>query len=153
MNSLEQYSRRSCIRIFGVEEKASEKTDDIAIEVAKKINVDLQHAEIDISHRIGVGDSRVNKGKRPIIVKLTSHRKRQELLRNRRNLKSTGITIQEDLTARNRALLQEAYKKFKEKRVSAAWSSEGRIFVAMPTTNGSKTVKKLITCSEDLRAL
>lgn len=153
VNNLEQYSRRSCIRIFGVKEATNEKTDDIVMEVAKKINVDLQHAEIDISHRVGIRDSNAKRGERPIIVKLTSHRKRQELLRNRRKLKSTGITIQEDLTARSRALLQEAYKKYKEQRVSAAWSSEGRIFVAIPTTNGSKAAKKLITCREDLWAL
>lgn len=152
VNNLEQYSRRTCLRIFGIKEMSSERTDDIVVDLAKRIEVSLQHADIDRSHRVGTQNAN-KKISRPIIVKLTSYRKREDLLRNRRKLKSTGITIQEDLTARNRTLLQEAYAKFKQNKVSAAWSSDGRVFVALPTTDGKKTVKKLISCHEDLRTL
>ena len=149
VNSLEQYSRRSCIRIFGLKEKHGENTDTLVCEVAKQINVDLQAEDIDRSHRVGDPSTVTRKGERPIIVKLKSYHKRQELLQNRRKLKNKGITIQEDLTERNRALLQEAYKLFKKGTVQGAWSSNGRVFVSIPNTTGSPK-RKLITCTEDL---
>ena len=41
VNSLEQYSRRSCIRIFGLKEQHGENTDTLVCEVAKQINVNV----------------------------------------------------------------------------------------------------------------
>lgn len=52
-NELEQCSRRSYVRIFGVKEEKNENTDDIIISVAKKMNVDLRLEQIDRSHRVG----------------------------------------------------------------------------------------------------
>ena len=109
VDDLEQYSRRQCLRIFGVEEKDGEDTDKIVMEVAEKVGVTVQLTDIDRSHRVGVkrGDR-----PRPLIAKFVSYRNRNELFRNKRKLKNSGITIREDLTKVRYNLLQEAIKKY-----------------------------------------
>ncbi|XP_072179222.1 uncharacterized protein [Diadema setosum] len=147
---MEQYSRRNCIRIFGVREREGESTDDILCDISKK---DLGLAinpekDIDRSHRTGRKKADTA-APRPIIVKLTSYRKRQEILKRRRHLKGSGVSIHEDLTKRNVDLLRKASQHAK---VKAAWSSDGRIIAEIPATNG-RTVKKLIRCESDLKNL
>ena len=86
---------------------------------------------------------------RPILVKFATYRARQAVLRARRKLKNSGISIAEDLTFSNYKLLRAAREANK---ATAAWSQDGRIFVALPASNG-KTAKKLITSVEDLKKL
>lgn len=121
VDDLEQYSRRQCLRIFGVEEKDGEDTDKIVMEVAEKVGVTVQLTDIDRSHRVGVkrGDR-----PRPLIAKFVSYRNRNELFRNKRKLKNSGITIREDLTKVRYNLLQEAIKKHGFQHV---WTVEVRL--------------------------
>ena len=50
----EQYSRRNCLRIFGIPETKGEKTDDIVLKLAKeKLGVEIDINDIDRSHRTG----------------------------------------------------------------------------------------------------
>ena len=53
IDSLEQYSRRNCLRISPVPEVSSESTDDIVKTVAKTTGVTLPDNAIDRSHRVG----------------------------------------------------------------------------------------------------
>ena len=145
---LEQYSRRNSIRIFGVKETAKENTDEIAIDVAKKIGIDLHVNDIDRSHRTGKHPEDKSKS-RGIIVKLCSYRIRQRLITNRRKLKNSGIAIHEDLTVANFELLRVTQT---HKKVIAAWTLDGRIIALLPTT-GEKPMKHLITCKDDLLIL
>ena len=48
----EQYSRRNNIRISGLPESDSEDTDDLVVQVAKSVGVDLSVNDIDISHHV-----------------------------------------------------------------------------------------------------
>ena len=52
-DELHQYGRRNNLRIFGIKEKKNENTDQIVLETAKKLGVQLSLAEIDRSHRTG----------------------------------------------------------------------------------------------------
>ena len=53
-NEAEQYSRRNCLRLFGVPETQGENTDEIMIRVAKeKLGINLSIENIDRSHRTG----------------------------------------------------------------------------------------------------
>jgi len=122
-DELEQYQRRNSLRLFGVEESASEDTDCIAIEIAKKIGVDLTVADIDRSHR--VGPKRDGK-KRPIIVKFVSYRKRREMFLQKKLLKRSGTTIREDLTKERMKVLRAALDRFGEKNV---WTIDGTIMI------------------------
>lgn len=196
-NDAEQYSRRNCIRVFGVPESTGEQTDNVIMNIAKeKLGVELQLKDLDRSHRVGairrpdphgrgdsvhqqrlpvtptstpggpentaastptswaaVADRATRRSEqvhhRPIIVKFATYRAKQTLMAVRRRLKNSGITIAEDLTSHNYEILKEARSS---PRVSAAWSSDGRILVALPATNG-KSVRKVIGTIEEARKL
>ena len=176
VNSMEQYSRRACIRIFGIDEASGENTDAIVSDVVtKQLGVPLDvERDIDRSHRVGKmkdvpsssstaqaqpsemlpsesGEASTKHAKKPrprsIIVKLTSYRKRKEILDNRKKLKNSGVSIVEDLTSRNQKLLAVTRGT---KGVQAAWSSDGRIIALIPASGG-KSVKKLISSESDLQ--
>lgn len=145
-NTLEQYSRRNCLRISGIEENANEDTDAVIMDLARaKLDTKLSLSDIDRSHRIGPPSP--NK-KRSIIVKFTTYRARASVLQNRRKLKGTGIVIREDLTKQNQTLLKTASN---HDLVSSAWSHDGKI-IALVTKNGTE-FKKQIRCLRDLTQL
>ena len=123
VDDLEQYSRRQCLRIFGVEEKEGEDTDKIVMEVAEKVGATVVIEDIDRSHRVGV---KRNDRPRPVIVKFVSYRKRSEVFVNKRKLKGTGVTVREDLTKSRYNVLQEAIKKHGYQNV---WTMDGAIIV------------------------
>ena len=138
IDDLEQYQRRQCLRVFGVEEKPNEDTDRIIIDVAQKIGVDLSVSDIDRSHRVGRRDT----GRpRPIIVKFISYRKRSEVFRCKKFLKGSGTTVREDLTRTRHQLLRDAITKYGVRNV---WTQDGVVIVKDGET------KKRITCSAEL---
>ena len=138
LDDLEQYQRRQCLRVFGVEEGPDEDTDVKAIEIARKIGVDLSIEDIDRSHRIGV---RNNDRPRPIIIKFVSYRKRSEVFHSKKNLKGSGVTIREDLTKMRHSLLKEAINKY---GVRSVWTLDGVVIAKI----GDQ--KRRITSSRDL---
>lgn len=152
LDSLEQYSRRSSIRILGVEEKQGEDTEAVVKEIiTTKLGVSLEPScDIDRLHRTGSARTTTTTARpRSIIVKMQSYKKRREILLNRRKLKGTGILIVEDLTVKKQSLLA---KTRAHKKVISAWSSDGRIFASLPASGG-KSVRKLIRNEEDLQLL
>lgn len=159
MNESEQYSRRNCLKFYGVKESASEDTDKIVCQLAtERLGVPVTIADIDRSHRVasrnvGATDSQTSndraKKPRTIIAKFCSYRVRTAVLRARRKLKGSGIGIDEALTSTNQELLQTAKKHAK---VKEAWSSDGRIVVLLPASQG-KTMKRTIHSKNDLANL
>lgn len=137
-DELEQYQRRQCLRIFGVKEEVGEDTDKIAIDVAEKIGVKLELADIDRSHRVGI--RREDKA-RPVIIKFTSYRKRSEVFRNKRLLKQTGVTVREDLTKIRHKLLMDCIAKY---GVGNVWTTDGVIIVKIGEA------KMRVTCEDDI---
>ena len=148
LNDLEQYTRRNSIRIFGVKEQANEDTDQIAVDIAnKKLGFQLTKRDIDRSHRVQQKDPKKPK---PIIVKLCSYKDKSSFMRNKKKLKGTGTSIQEDLTVQNLILLQ---KTSRSDKVSAAWTVDGRVFAAVKTTDEKVTLKRRINRESDLNKL
>ena len=144
---MQQYSRRNCIRIFGIREEQAENTDDIVCRLAReKLEVNIKKEDIDRSHRVGRKSTTKPRG---IIVKLVSYRTRQEIMSKRRKLKNTGLSIHEELTKKNQKLLEETKNHSKTHN---AWSKDGRIIALIDASNGG-TITKLITCTEDLKKL
>ncbi|XP_072165322.1 uncharacterized protein [Diadema setosum] len=173
----EQYSRRNCLRVFGIPEVRGENTDDIVLKLAKeKLGIEIDINDIDRSHRTGPHrtsershahkkaerqgahsqdpatstsssspSSRVSEASssskadsklyhRPIIVKFATYRARQVVMKARRKLKQSGISIAEDLTASNYRILKTARQS---KNVSAVWSQDGRVYVTIVGRNGA----------------
>ena len=76
---------------------------------------------IEVAHRVG---QRSSTGSRPIIVRFFDRKKRDEVLRNRRNLKRKVFVVGEDLTYAN---YQVSKKAMEHSATLAVWSSNGRI--------------------------
>ena len=155
VNDAEQYSRRNCVRVYGISENSKEDTDQVMIDLASnKLDIKLERHEIDRSHRVGSPRSSAAGAEkppspRPIIVKFTTYRTRDLILKRRRKLKGTRIGIEEDLTSINRTLLKKTKEKVKNNdKLSAAWSSDGKVIVLVNATNGATVRKRIWSTSE-----
>ena len=98
LDDLEQYTRRTNIRIFGIPEPTGTDPEDTdAIDFfANQLGITVSSDHISRSHRTG----KRGRTPRPIIVRLVHHNMKVQLLRKRRELKAqeTNFDIREDLT-------------------------------------------------------
>lgn len=123
IDAVQQYSRRNNIRIYGIKETDGEDTDRIVVNLFKeKLNVDLDIHQIDRSHRVGADKTR----SRHIIVKFISYRDKRKVLQNRKFLKASGISIEEDLTKERLNLFKTARAKLKKENV---WTHDGLVWI------------------------
>ena len=109
-DNAEQYSRRNCLSVPGIQENSNENMDELILEMTRPMNIDLSLQEIDRSHRVG-NPNAAKPG--DIIVKLSTFRLREKLYRARRQLKDTGyagVYINEDLTKFRSGLLYSGRK-------------------------------------------
>ena len=123
LDSLEQYGRRSCLLLHGVEEKEGENTTKVFIEHAKELGVTLKPHDISRSHRLG--KPRQN-GHRPIIAKFVSYADRHRVYSNKKKFKGSRKMITESLTTTRVMRLRRAIEKYESKNV---WTMDGEIFV------------------------
>jgi hypothetical protein len=130
VNDLEQHTRKSSIRIFGMNDGNKDETiTETSCVVTKllneKLGMQVEAEDIDIAHRLG----RYQPGKpRPIIAKFMTRRHKIETIQKRRALKGTRIVIREDLTPFNQSLLKEVNDLGS---VHSAWSHDGKIFAKL----------------------
>ena len=68
-------------------------------------------------------------------------------MKDRRRLKGTGISIQEDLTKANHQVLM---KLANHPKVEAAWSTDGKIMAALKTNEYSTVPKNIYLAKENL---
>ncbi len=74
VDNLEQYSRRNCIRISGIDEANDENVEHVVRNIAERLKVDITPADMDRCHRVG---RPYQNRPREIIVKLTNYRARK----------------------------------------------------------------------------
>ena len=73
-------------------------TDNIVLNVIKEhLDIKLLVKDLDRSHRIGKRNSKSKR--RPIIIKFISYSNHREIFNNKRQLKGTGVSITDSLTA------------------------------------------------------
>ena len=157
INSLEQYSRRSCLNISGIPESATESTDQIVTDVAVAAGVTLGPADIDVSHRVG----RQQDGKcRSIIVKMVSQRSRDTLYAARKDLRSgrvpalsaeilKSVFISENLTRANQRVMYAARQLKRRGKIHAVWTDNCRMKVRLQQGSATRVIQNLA----DLRDL
>ena len=125
-NDLEQYSRRNNIRVFGIvdsERETADKSEKLVTDLLKKkLSIDIAPSKIQIAHRAGKFTSG---GNRSIIMQFVNRKEKQNIMKVRKNLKGTGISIAEDLTPLNVRRLSDLKKL---DAVESAWSSQGKLF-------------------------
>ncbi|KAK6171840.1 hypothetical protein SNE40_018265 [Patella caerulea] len=145
VNNLEQWTRRSSVRIFGIPDKMNENYSESiqeALKVFLSIGVSMTEDQIDIAHRIGTFKPNQN---RSIIVKFLSRKYKIFVIKNRRKLKGSGISISEDLTPLNSQLLSRTSK---HPSVLNTWSTEGKIYAKLLNEKIVKVDHH--TCIDDL---
>ena len=140
-HALEQYSRRNSVRVSGIPEQNNEITDDVILKLAEDMNVQLSRADIDRSHRVGrlEDTQRTDSGVRTrirhldIIVKFATYNARQRLFQMKKELRGneelSSVFINEDLTKARSKLLFDARTLVRAKKLNAAYSSDGKLFV------------------------
>ena len=111
----EQYSRRSCLRIHGVELKENEDEDgimNVLEDCYSSVNLQFDANHIDRAHRIGLPytDKKSGKKVKSIIVQFRSSRAHQRFCKGRPRYyadssKKPGFPISFDLTKRRYLLL------------------------------------------------
>ena len=149
----EQYSRRNCLRVSGVKELTGESTDNIVLDIAEAIDVNIDIRDIDRSHRLGkpgtVDEPRTKP--RDIIVKFVSYRPRNMFYRARTSLKDKGykgVFINEDLTKARSKLLYEGRRRVKSGQLKSAWSTDGTILIKSTNDDGADVVQRVNSVSD-----
>ena len=95
IDSLEQYSRRSSMRVYGVPEDTPGSTDEKMLAICNK-HLKLQPAlsldEIEVSHRVGPQATVQEDGQvappRPLLVKFVSRRSKARVMKLKKQLKT-----------------------------------------------------------------
>ena len=132
VDSLEQYSRRQSVRVSGVPEPEGpgatrEDTESVVMEVIRdNLKTPLLPDDIERAHRTG----RPTPGRpRDILVKFTSHNDKSAVMKARKNLKSTNIYINEDLTRTRQNVAYHARQLKKKQAIQDTWTRDGIIMV------------------------
>ena len=117
LDHLQQYSRRSCIIIDGLDANQNETTEHV-VESAKAIlSEDLGidkgtvNFEFDKAHRIGAIDKN---NKQKLIIKFRSHNFKERVYKARNECKNKALKFKPSLTKRRQDLLSYAYENFKD---------------------------------------
>ncbi|CAG9812626.1 unnamed protein product [Phaedon cochleariae] len=143
----EQYHVKNCIRIYGVEESEDEVTDDIVHNLMNKtLKIKINVAQnTEFSYRVGPKTAKTsnaaNKKPRAILVRFCNYRDKLKVIESRKNLKSSGVVIREELTKVKSELLRTAINKYSSKNV---WTWNGEVFANI---DGQK---RKLTCGNEM---
>lgn len=131
LGDLQQYTRRNALRVTNPAWKESDKenTDSLILDLAAKLNVDLQPWEISRSHRVGKPDPTKT---RPVLVKFIGYQSRQKLYKARRDLKDhrilKNVYINEDLTKATNELAFKARQLKRCGAIAETFTSDCKVF-------------------------
>lgn len=128
IDDIEQYSRRSNIRIVGLPEEVSENTmDKVLTFCSEKLDLKLGSNDIDRCHRVG---KPIN-GHRALLIKFVGYNIKREIFKRRAALKNTRILIAEDLTKTRYMVYKAVQQKYGRKNT---WTHDGSISVRLGDT-------------------
>lgn len=153
---LEQYTRNCNIELTSVEEKQNENLELLVVNVAKKLDVQLEKNDIEAVHRLPTKRGRIPN----IIVQLSSRRKRDEIINNKQKavIKNKDIIndgnndvvyVNENLTVFHKNLLWKAREAGRAKGYKFILFKFGRVLARL---NESTPVIR-ITRESDLAKL
>ena len=131
----DQYSRREILRVTGVPFKHGENTNQIMIQIAYSLGVQITDADISVSHRSG---RRGGASPRPILCKFIRRDLKNHILGNKklaRNIRTdpdgnpVRIYVDEDLTK----MRANVCKKLRQDKVPH-YTRDGKVYIAAPST-------------------
>ena len=158
-DDLEQYSRRSCLRITGIKETGNENVTQKVMDLAQSVAAPITLQDIDRVHRVSksrddfpdpeedISDEARELRSREIIVKFTNTSAPLHMLKGRAILRERNAHtyINEDFTKKRRDMTFESRKLKKAGRIDKTWVFNGNVYIK---DNGDNKV--CITSMEDL---
>lgn len=125
-DDVEQSQRCMNVRIFGVPFERSENTREKIVNLFNnKLNSQISTSDILKCYR--VSSKQTDSDKPPaVLVRFANEAGRLSVLKNRKNLKNSGVQIKEDLTKSRLLILQKCADKFSYKNT---WVLNGNIYV------------------------
>ena len=102
VDNMEQHIRKHNLEIHGIPETTGEDIVENVVKLGKVVNMHISPAEIDICHRMGPRNSSSPKR---IIPRFKSHKKKTELYKARKHLKS--VTLNQHFHATNKVYINE----------------------------------------------
>lgn len=150
IDKMEQYSRRNCLVLHGVEEKPNEDVENTVLTILNsKLNLDLACMDLDRCHRLGsVKSAQASNNKtkiRPIIIKFVQYRIRNLAWKRKAALRDSKLLLTESLTAQRYGLLMSARKLL---GVKNCWTQDGVIIAlhadAKHRINNKTDMEKLV---------
>ena len=120
----EQYSRKSNIKIYGLQEDLNENPVDIALKLfEEKLNITIVKRDVDVAHRVGKRKPGQHRG---LLVKFIHREDKSTIIKARRQLKGSGITIADDLSQDMQMLFNRVKN---DSRLKDSWTWDGKVFV------------------------
>ncbi|CAG2223095.1 unnamed protein product [Mytilus edulis] len=156
LDDMEQYSRRTCLKISGIPEPETatfdEDTDSKVLSVINKMIIKhhdrkLSLRDIGRTHRIG---ERKKGRTRDIIIRFISYRDRALVYSNKKNLKMVNdeqdnvkkrIYVNEALTLKRATLFRKARQLKHDKLINSCWTHDGKILVRNLTKDETFQIK------------
>ena len=142
LNDIQQYSRKSHVRVFGMPEEQNEncqvKVTDL---INSKLNYSIDDNTVEVAHRVG----KVGEKPRAILVRFHRRDIKYSVMKARKMLRGSGISISEDLTKTNLNLVKESKQ---HPRIEDAWGWNGKVFAK--GLNGKTFVIRLNESIDDL---
>lgn len=118
----EHYSRKTSIRIFGLKENKDEECINLALDLfQEKLNVPLSMRDINVVHRVGARNA---DRPRPMLVQFMRKDDFWTVIRARKLLKGSGVTIVEDMPREVYLLLNRVKN---DSRITDAWTWDGKV--------------------------
>lgn len=124
LNKMEQNGKRKQLRLLGLKETTEESLEDSVQEILVS-KFKMEKSVISNCHRIGQKNISQDRP-RPVVIKFTSVSSKNEVFRNKRNLKNSQLLLVEELSKLNYELLKSAKERVGRREV---WSLDGRIFI------------------------
>lgn len=155
INELEQQTRSLSLRITGLPVHPDTAIDEIITFISDKLqDIDVTAADISnvsILRKTSSNQDQLQSSPKAPTLIVTFSRKiiRDKILRGRRNLKGTHMSINEDLTLVNARFLSLHHK---DPRIADMWSWNGRIFFTTVKGGKKRMAKPFLTLDEQLEA-
>ena len=151
---LQQRGRIDSVKIYGLTEQgrygseSAEETGRVVRDfLYHKLGVNVRTSDISIAHRLQANE----RGNRPrtVIVKFTRRTVKHEVLKNRKKLKGSPVTIAEDLSNTNMKL----FHAMRELVGNNAWTWEGKVLIKVEGVTKRVTLENELEITQYIQAL
>ena len=141
INTLEQYSKINNLIISGPEGflDSNNPRSDFFDFMDVKLNENIENLYIVAIHKLPSKDTKMSK----IIEKLHFHEIKYNILKNAKNLKYSGIYINEHLNQINSEIFFMARVLRKYKLIHICWTSNGITFITLQENSTKKRILNL----------